>query len=109
MNPASIPWWRRVLRAFLALLLALAAAVFTLSLLVAATLVVVAWTLGSWLTGRRAAPSEAWARWRHRARSAPSWARRRPAPQDVVDVQAREVKGAPPSGRPVAPASLPPR
>lgn len=109
MNPASIPWWRRVLRTFLTLLLALAAAVFTLSLLVAATLVVVAWTLGAWLTGRRAAPSEVWARWSRRARSTPSWASRRPTSQEVVDVQAREVKGAPPSGRPGDPASLPPR
>lgn len=72
-----------------------AGAVFALSLLVAALVVVVVLTLRALFTGRKPEPVVVWRRWKTATESA-AWstrfgARGATADAEVVDVQAREV------------------
>lgn len=93
-----------------------AAAVFTLSLLVAAFIVMVVVVLRALLTGRRPAPAAVWTRFRD-ARARAPWPGHGPGfcgapkPGDVVDVEVREVASAGQNGLERAPhgrSGLPP-
>jgi hypothetical protein len=97
---ADLP--RRLIGLAFRLLLLAAAAIFTLSLLFAAVVVLIFSVLRALLTGRKPAPAMVWGRFRDfRAQSA--WPGQGPgrhaqggqAPAEVVDVQAREVPEAP--------------
>lgn len=68
-----------------------AGAVFALSLLVAALVVVVVLTLRALFTGRKPEPVVVWRRWQSAAKATRFGARGAGADAEVVDVQAREV------------------
>lgn len=92
---------QRMLSLLLRLLLALMAAIFALSLLVAGLGVVVFAVLRALVTGRRPVLWDTWrsvrerqSRWRTPTAPAEVPARavgRRPAPDDVTDVEARDI------------------
>lgn len=88
----------RLGRTVLRLALALAAAVFLLSLLLASLLVVLGVSLWSLITGRKPAPAVLFARMRERSQRYAQGAWRGEARQaargDVVDVEAREIEDA---------------
>lgn len=88
----------RAIALLLRLVLALAAAVFAISLLLAGLVAVVFMLLRALLTGRKPAPVMVWQRYRQA--SASRWTRRssaegrdgpRAAVADVVDVEARDI------------------
>lgn len=68
-----------------------AGAVFALSLLAAALVVVVVLTLRALFTGRKPEPVVVWRRWQSAAKTMRRQARGANSDADVVDVQAREV------------------
>lgn len=92
---------QRAVSLLLRLLLAVMAAIFALSLLVAGVGVVVFAVLRALVTGRRPVLWDTWrsvraqhGRWRTRATPTEVPARaagRRPAPDDVTDVEARDI------------------
>lgn len=91
----------RLGRTVLRLALALAAAVFLLSLLLASLLVVLGVSLWSLITGRKLAPVVMFARMRERSQRYAQGAWRGDVPTDrasargdVVDVEAREIEDA---------------
>lgn len=92
----------------LRVLFAVAALLFTVSLLVALAVIVTMSLLWSLVTGRKAAPTVLWQRYRQASAQA-RWAGRmaprggRMQPVEVVDVQAREVRT---EGRPTGPDRL---
>ena len=94
-----------LLRALLRLTLFLAGAIFVLSFLVAAVLVVIGVSLWSLITGRKPAPVVLFTQMRERSRryASGAWSRAEPASgQDVVDVEATEV-GTGGMSRPLTP------
>lgn len=68
-----------------------AGAVFALSLLVAALVVVVVLTLRALITGRKPEPVVVWRRWQSATKTTRFGARGADSEAEVVDVQAREV------------------
>ncbi len=91
----------RLGRTVLRLALALAAAVFLLSLLLASLLVVLGVSLWSLITGRKPAPAVLFARMRERSQhyTRGAWRGHAPAARpaaraDVVDIEAREIEDA---------------
>lgn len=87
----------RLLQAALKVTLALAAAIFVLSFLLAALFVVLVMSLWSLLTGRKPAPLVLFGRMREQSQryTQGAWPGRRgpsPARHDIVDVQATEVR-----------------
>ena len=87
----------RLLQAALKITLALAAAIFVLSFLLAALFVVLVMSLWSLLTGRKPAPLVMFGRMREQSQryAQGAWPGRReqsPARDDIVDVHATEVR-----------------
>lgn len=96
MNPI-LDALSRALRGVLKLVLVLAAAVFVISFLLAALVVVLLVSLWSLVTGRRPAPVVMFSRMREQSQRYTQgvWPGRGQPPGDVVDVDVTEVRDAP--------------